>query len=320
MKKLAIILGIIIVTISGLAVVKNQVVKSAVTIGASTVLGAPVKIDSLSFGIFKQAIIIKGLKVYNPKDFPKDILVNMPVISVSYDLGAMLAKKIHLKRVEIDLKELNIVKNKEGKLNVDSLNVSKEQEKPPAGEKEKTAQDISLRIDELILTVGIVVYKDFTKGEKPATEVFDVNIERKTYKNITSAQQLAALILSEPLKQTAIKSAKIYAASAVLGVGFLPAGVALTLLGKDSAKETFDTGFNNAYAVSLSILEKSGSVTEKNKETGIIKAAVNKNDVTVRIEQKTPRSVEITVSAKRLLLPKPEIAKGILYDISDKIK
>lgn len=320
MKKFAIVLGIIIFIFIGLAAVKNQIIKSVISVGATTVTGVPVHINNLSFSLLGQSISIKGFKMYNPKEFPKEILIDITTLNVDYDLGALLRKKLHLRSVEIDLEQLNIVRNKEGKLNVDSLKVAEKQEKAAGPKEKKPSQHLPMQIDELILSVGRVVYKDFTKGEQPSVEIFDVGIKRKIYKNITSAQQLTALILTEPLKQTAIQGAKIYAASAILGVGFLPAGVAVTLLGKDSTQQSFDTSFEKAYEAGLSILEKSGRVTEKNKEQGLIKAVVNKNDVIVKIEQITHRTTQITIAAKRLLLPKPEVAKDLLYQISENIK
>ena len=48
------------------------------------------------------------------------------------------------------------------------------------------------------------------RGKEPLVQVFDVNLKDKTYKDIQSAQQLAALIMVEAMKPTAIKGAKIY--------------------------------------------------------------------------------------------------------------
>ena len=317
MRKISVVLGIIILVFIVVVAAKDQLARSAVTVGATSVVGAPVHIDAFSFGIFTQAVNIKGFKLYNPKDFPKEVLLDIPTINVAYDLGALLRKKLHLSSVRIDLKEIGIVKNKEGKLNVDSLKVV---EKASETQGKKPAEQMPMQIDELILSIGRVVYSDYTVGAQPLVQVYDIDIKDKTYKNITSAQQLATLILSEPLKKTAIKGAKVYAAASVLGVGFLPAGIAITLLGKDSGQQSFDVNFDKAYAVSLALLKKSGSVSSENKSQGTIKGTVNKNDITVKIQKLTDRTTQVTVSAKRLLFPKPEIAKGILYQISEDLQ
>lgn len=318
MKKVLVSLGIVLVCLVVLGALKDQVVKSAVVIGATQVTGAPTQINSLALGLIQQSIRIKGFKMYNPAGFPKEILIDIPSVTVTADLGALLRKKLHLKRIELDLKELNIIKNKEGKLNVDSLKVvEKGQKKPQEG---KPAEQMPMQIDELVLNLGKVVYRDYTAGPQPTVQVYDLNIKNKVYKNITSAQQLVTLILTETLKPTAIQSAKVYAASAILGVGFLPAGVAITLMGNDSAKQSFDVNFDKAYSVSLSLLQESGIIKAENKDTGIIRAVVNKIDITVYVKKLTDKTTEVKVSAKRLILPKPEIAKGMLLQISDKLE
>ena len=257
--------------------------------------------------------------MYNPQGFPKEILIDMPQIYASCGIGALLGKKLHIKKIVINIKEIGIIKNKDGKLNVDSLKIMQKEEKPET-ERKGPGEQLPLKIDELILSVGKVVYRDYTVGQEPSVQVYEVNIKDKVYKNITSAQQLTALIISEPLKKTAISSAKVFAASTILGVGFLPAGVAITLMGKDSGQQTFNMPFDNVYEASLSLLKKSGSVTAENEKAGTIKAVVNKNDIHVQVKKITEKTTQLVVSAKKFFLPKPEIANGILLQISEKLK
>jgi len=321
MKKILLIAVIVLIALSVIAVLKDQIIKSTVTMAASQVTGAPTTIDSFSLGIIKQTVTIKGFKLYNPPGFPTEIFVDMPTIHVAFVLGDILRKNIHFKEIEISLKELVIIKDKEGKLNVDALKVAEEPQKP----KEETAQkrpseQMPLQIDLLKLSIGKIIYKDFSKGETPQIDVYDLGYKQKTYQNITSAQQLVALILSEAMKNTAIKGAKIYAASAILGVGFLPAGVAFTLMGKDSAQNDFDIPFDKVYAVAADTVKTLGEIKTEDKASGIIKALIDKNDVTVRVQSVTAKTTRVLVQAKRLLLPKPQAAGGVLQHIIDKLK
>ncbi len=316
-KKITLILGIILVIFIGIALVKNTAIKSAVTVGATAVTGAPVQIDGLSFGVFKPSIKIKGFKMYNPKGFPEGVLVDIPRMEVDYSLSALFRKKLHLRRVYVDIKEMGVLKNQEGKLNVDGLKIAQKEETKP----NKPSQQLALQIDELTLSIGRVVYKDYSqKNKAPAIDVFEIGIKEKKYKNITSAQQLAALIIAEPLKHTAIKGAAIYTAAAVLGAGLLPVGVAATLIGKDSAEEVFEVPFEKAYTVSLQMLKEIGKVQRENKTKGEIKAKVEGLDITLKIESKEKNTSKIIITARQFLLPKPEKAGGILYRIADKLR
>ncbi|MDD2866862.1 MAG: hypothetical protein PHO59_06010, partial [Candidatus Omnitrophica bacterium] len=177
-----------------------------------------------------------------------------------------------------------------------------------------------LQIDLLKLSIGKIIYKDYSKGETPKIEVYDLGYKQKTYQNITSAQQLVALILSEAMKGTAIKGAKIYAASAILGVGFLPAGVAFTLMGKDSAQNDFNIPFEKAYTVALNTVKTLGQVKSEDKNSGTIKVLIDKDDVTVKVQSVTEKTTRVIVQARRLLLPRPQIAGGVLQQMIDKLK
>jgi uncharacterized protein involved in outer membrane biogenesis len=321
MKKILLIVVIILVALSVIAILKDQIIKNTITMATSQVTGAPATINRFSMSIIKQTVAIKDFKLYNPPGFPREILVDMPTIRVALALGDILKKKIHFKEIEIALKELVIIRDKDGKLNVDALKVAEEPQKPKEATAQKQAAgQMPMQIDILKLTIGKIIYKDYSKGETPKIEVYDLGGKEKTYQNITSAQQLVALILSEAMKGTAIKGAKIYAASAILGVGFLPAGVAVTLMGKDSAQNDFNIPFEKVYAAALNTVQALGQVKSENKDSGIIKVLIDKDDVTIKVQQTTEKTTRIMVQARHLLLPQPQIAGGILQQISDKLK
>ena len=321
MKKILLIAVIVLIALSVIAVLKDQIIKNTVTMATSQITGAPTTIDSFSLGIIRQTVTVKGFKLYNPPGFPKEIFVDIPAIHVVFVLGDIFRKNIHFKEIDISLKELVIIKDKEGKLNVDALKVAEEPQKPKEGttQKQPTGQ-IPLQIDLLKLSIGKIIYKDYSKGETPKIEVYDLGYKQKAYQNITSAQQLVALILSEAMKGTAIKGAKIYAASAILGVGFLPAGVAFTLMGKDSAQNDFNIPFEKTYTVALNTVKTLGQVKSEDKNSGTIKVLIDKDDVTVKVQSVTEKTTRVIVQARRLLLPRPQIAGGVLQQMIDKLK
>ncbi|MFC1657867.1 hypothetical protein ACFL1D_00625 [Candidatus Omnitrophota bacterium] len=317
MKKILIILAVIIVI---LAVAKDQIIKSTVTVVGSKVLGTQVKLGGFSLGVVKRAIRIKDFKIYNPEGFPKGAIIDIPEISVDYSLLALLTGKLHARSVVFELKEVNVVKNKEGKLNVDSLRVAQAGKEPAAGSEKKPgpSKAMPIQIDTLNLNMGKVVYTDMTAGEKPSVQVFEIGIN-KTYNNINSVQQLAALILTEPMKQTAIKGAKIYGAATLLGAGFLPVGIAATLTGKDSSQADFDVAYDTVYQASIEVTRQMGEITSEDKSSGIIKGDVDGSSVTIRITKTSEKSTQVIVAARKIMLPKPQIAGGVLHQISGKL-
>lgn len=315
MKKILIILAIILVSVLAILVLKDQAIKLVVTVTATQVTGAPTHIDGFSLGIFNRSIKITGLRMYNPRGFSRGILVDLSKIYVKYDLGDLIKGKLHLTNAEIELKELGIEKNKDGNLNADSLKVVKEGRKSS----KEPAKQMPMQIDLLKLGIGKVIFKDFSQGNEPAVNVYDVNIH-KDYKNITSVQQLASLILAEPMKAAGIQGAKIYGVSMIAGVAVLPVALAATFAGKDSAQQVFSRSFEDVYSGSLSVLKKMGKVTREDRRGGSMAAEVNSAQINLKVSKNSAGKIEVHVSARKFMFPKPEIAAGVLYEISGKLK
>src|SRR3989338_696425 len=152
---------------------------------------------------------------------------------------------------------MTLEKNKDGNLNIDSLKVAKKEE---ARTKDKTSGQMPMRIDTLKLGIGKVIFRDYSADKGPSTRVYDIN-NHKNYKNITSAQQLAALVLAESAKSAGIQGGAIYGAAMLTGVGILPVAAVAVFKSRDSVQQDFDVPFDRAYEVSLGVLKEMGSVT-----------------------------------------------------------
>ncbi len=315
MKKILVWAAVVVIAAFVLGIIKDQVIKTALTVTASQITGAPVHIDGFSLGIFNQSVRISGFRMYNPKGFSRSVLVDLSKINVRYDLGAILKKRLHLVNLEVELKELGLEKNKENALNVDSLEVVKKGKKEPA----KKGEQMPMQIDTFKLGMGKIISKDYSAGGEPVISVYDINIH-KEYKNITSVQALAALILAEPMKSAGIRGAKIYGAAMLAGVAVLPVAAAFTFAGKDSSEQNYAVSFDEAYEKSLGVLKQMGQVNKEDKAGGVISASVNFADVTLKVTKKSENNTLVTVSARKYFLPKPELAGGILYEVSEKLK
>lgn len=302
----------------GIAIVRDQIIKSVITAAATEIMGAPLHIDGFSLSIFKQSIRISGLRMYNPAGFSGEILIDLPKVAVDYDLSSIIKGRLHLYRVDVKLKVVDLEKNKEGKLNVDSLKFVKQREVKEPKEK-KTAKSMPMQIDLLNLEIGKVVYRDYSYGKEQQVRAYDVNL-KKSYKNITSAKQLAVLIVTEPMKHAGIKGAEIYGVALLTGAGVIPITIVSKFTSKDSFQQDFDVEFHNLYDVSLDVLKRLGKINKQNSSKGIIVAQADGADVTVRLKQLSSKSTQITVSARKYLLPRPETANGILYQISEQLK
>lgn len=315
-KKIKIII-LVVICLFAFSFMRDFFIKSLIGTVASSVTGSATSVGGLTLSVIKQTIKISDFRMYNPRGFPSDILIDIPKIGVTCDLGALIKGKIHLKELILEIKELGVAKNKEGRLNVDSLKIS--EVKPAEKKKQKPAKQLAMQIDTMNLAMGRVVSRDYSVAGAPVIKVYDINLQ-KTYKNIESAQQLAALIISEPLKAAGIQGLKVYAASMLTGAAALPVAAVFTFAGKDFAQASFAVTMDKAFDEGLQLLKKIGSVKRENKASGIISAESNGTDVTLKLKKLDDKTTQITVSARKLGLPQPEVASGVIYQLTDRLK
>ncbi len=205
MKKLFIVLCVVVGVICVLFLAKDIIIKASVEKGVELVTGLKLNIGSLNVGILKPIADVKNLVLLNPPEFPDRAMIDMPEIYVNYDLPAIIGGKIHLPEVRLALKEFSVIKNAEGKLNLDSLRSVQAQKegKPPSQGAPGKAPEI--RIDVLMLSIGKVIYKDYSKGGEPGVKEFNINLNEK-YTNIDDPYKLASLIVVKALMHTSIAS------------------------------------------------------------------------------------------------------------------
>jgi hypothetical protein len=129
-------------------------------------------------------------------------MLDMPIVYVDYDIGDLFKGKLHFKHLKIYLSEFFVVKDANGRLNLDAFKLAKGKKEEAPAEK-KAAKSLPLKIDILDLKIGKVIYKDYSKGAKPEVREFNVDINER-YKNITDINSFARLLVVRALANTAI--------------------------------------------------------------------------------------------------------------------
>ena len=100
----------------------------------------------------------------------------------------------------------------------------------------------------------------------------------------------------------------------------LPVAVAATFIGKDYVQQIIDAGFEHVYAISLEVVKRMGTITKDDASGGVIKANINGAMVALIFRKGADNKTEITISARKYMFPKLDIAGGVLYQILDKLR
>ena len=254
MKKGWIIAISVLVALLVVSMAKDLIIKISVEKGVEIVTGLKLDIRGLNVGIFRTAVSIQGLRVFNPPQFKDRVMVDMPEVYVNYDLPAMFGGTVHLRDIRINLKEFVVVKNKDGKLNLNSLKVVKAKKEGAKPAEAQGGKVPNIRIDNLELKIGKVLYKDYSSGGAPSVKEFDLNLNER-YTNIDNPYALVSIIVVKALMNTTI------AGLANFDLNSLQGPVMDTLL-----KATKING--PASDIAKQVFQTTGDVTPAVKDTG----------------------------------------------------
>ncbi len=203
MKKIFIVLLAVIILVFSMGLLKDLLITLYAEKAVRASTGLSIKISGLRTAIFKGRADIKGLKIFNPRQFKDRVMLDLGHMYMDYDYGAFLKRNIHLRELDIDLKEFMVVKNKDGDLNLNSLKIVKYNKMP--GNKSNMPEEgvFQLEINTLHLKIGKVVYKDYTHGEKPRIRDFNINMDEK-FTNIKNIHNLISTVMLKALSKTDI--------------------------------------------------------------------------------------------------------------------
>lgn len=249
---------------------------------------------------------IEGLKIRNPAGFSDNIMLDLPKVAAKFDQMLFTTGRLYASYLDIHLKKLLLEKDKNGRMNVDSLKISDAKPMPV------------FRISLLDLQINQVIEKD-CRYTKPFIKAYDLNI-RKNYRNITGINQLILLMLTDPLKEAGFKGVKIYGLYAILGTpAAIPIAVAVDSMGKGNVRKDINMPVDRLFDLSLKVLDDLGDIKKHDRNKGLIYAAIHGAGVNVALKQKSKDVINLSVTAKWLFFPEHEVANGVLYDIMEHV-
>jgi len=195
-KKFLITIAVVIVLIAGgLVIARNILARQIIIKGIKAVTGMAVDIKSINIGLVHSGISVSGLKIYNPEGFNDKLLADCPEVYCDFDLPGLFRNRVHLSQLRIDINELDIILNAGGKLNVNSLALFLP--KPGGGISPE------VKIDELRLKLGKVIYKGYFPAVGVKEGTFNIDIEEQ-FHDVTDPTRVAKDILKKILNRIGI--------------------------------------------------------------------------------------------------------------------
>lgn len=147
-------------------------------------------------------VVLRTTEIVDAKDKP---VLKLPMLHISIASAELISRRIHLSEVLFQSPEVDILRDKTGKTNIQSiLPVRKTKKTVP--ENEKSLRPLSIDVDEIKLAAGKVFFSDFS-GNKPfETTLEPVNVSISHFSN--AKDKKAAFNLS--LQTEANEIVKLY--------------------------------------------------------------------------------------------------------------
>jgi len=193
-KKVFLWLGIVAVAVVVASLLgRSLLIKQGLQSGVKKSLGMELTIREINVGLFRTDIRVEGLKIYNPEGFEGELLADLPLIFVDYELGPMLKDKVHLHEVELNINEIVVVRNKNGEVNLNRLKpISAGTGKAPT--KRPPEEEWEMKIDRLILTINSVKFVDYFLREEPLTIEIPIGVDHEVFEDLNSVDEIVQVV------------------------------------------------------------------------------------------------------------------------------
>lgn len=204
-------------------VFRNVVLKQQIEKILTAQTGFGLELDRVNLGWNFTSFELEGARLLNPPDFPDREALNIRQVRVAYRFWSLFSREVHFNEVLLDIPKLVIVRKADGETNAQRLSgvgggsahggaaggsSGDGQPAPAPGggttpEPRENKEPPGFRIDRLVLRVGAVEFRDYSKakdGGPPAVTAMTLNVDQEHH-DITSVQQLGGLVLGGAVQQ-----------------------------------------------------------------------------------------------------------------------
>ncbi len=184
-RTVAICVLVFLITLAVISLTKEMVIQNWIEDAFEKHLNLKVKIQEVYFDVFSISLDLDGLHVLNPPNFGRHWLMNAPAVMMQFEVAPLLKRKLRIKQMTLDILEVNIVKDANGEVNLNTINrFGLENGKP-----------YYLDIKRLDLSIRRVTYQDFTMSVP--VKVYDLNLKHMQFENVKTLEDISGLIAAK---------------------------------------------------------------------------------------------------------------------------
>jgi uncharacterized protein involved in outer membrane biogenesis len=187
------VFGLILLALAGVVVVillRDTMTKEILVSRLRSRTGLEAEISAVHVGLLSPTITIEGLKLYNTADFGGTVCLDIPELHLEYDASALRARQLHLTLLRLDVADLSLVVDKNGRSNFETL---KKKSKEPGRHSSAVEKLKFTCIDVMIVTLGKFHLANLASGRG---EEINFGVKNQILRNVKSGADLSSLGLA----------------------------------------------------------------------------------------------------------------------------
>jgi len=191
-KGLAGLLGLAFVLVVVFVLCFDWIAKKVMQTALGGMTGSEVRIGNVEYGMNRGTLRISGLVVGNPPGFGGTPLLDLPELYLESDPSSATTNGVRFKKARIDLAEVSIVVDAQGRTNIHSLGRTLQGLQKREKEKGSGTTARFGGIDELTVSLGKITSIDLRPPARTNTIVLGLRDEK--LRNVRSVADLTPLL------------------------------------------------------------------------------------------------------------------------------
>ncbi len=183
-----VLLVVAILLVVGVLLLKDTLAKSFTEKSLRDGTGMDARIAKLEVGLLTPTVNLEGLKIYNTPQFGGGTFFEMPELRIEYVANELRNGKLHLKTVRLNIAELHVIKDKNGRTNFDELEKATKPKKRGPKDKPVNGSEEFGGIDTLYLTVGKIRITDLANPRN--NMVLNIGLKDEVGRNLKTAEDI----------------------------------------------------------------------------------------------------------------------------------
>ncbi len=182
------ILGLLLLLAIALLLSLDPIVKKVAEHRIRKQTGLVTRIGQLTCHFSPASLSLKNFKIYNQPQFGGAVLLDIPEWTMELDNAQALAGKLRFKNIRFVMNEFNIVRGKDGRLNLEALAATNSvAQNPSQGSGRERGLEFA-GIEKMCLSLGKVSYTDLQQPSR--NQAIDLAIRDEVFENIATEADL----------------------------------------------------------------------------------------------------------------------------------